>query len=136
MMKVTEGQINLGPERPRVYSELSQEEKDRIWTCELLLEGSLNSKFVNNMLRNGEIVTAVKHNKGLKDSTLIKYMSDEQLEEHAIEGGLNQKKGKSARGQVKLVYGRATEQSGNANPGQARSSRNVVVTLDEEQYCS
>ncbi|GKB97043.1 putative ribonuclease H-like domain-containing protein [Tanacetum coccineum] len=25
----TEGQINLGPERPRVYSELSQEEKDR-----------------------------------------------------------------------------------------------------------
>ncbi|GJU70066.1 hypothetical protein Tco_1256325 [Tanacetum coccineum] len=25
----TEGPINLGPERPRVYSELSQEEKDR-----------------------------------------------------------------------------------------------------------
>ncbi|GKB79225.1 hypothetical protein Tco_0946120, partial [Tanacetum coccineum] len=26
----TEGPINLGPERPRVYSELSQEEKDRV----------------------------------------------------------------------------------------------------------
>ncbi|GJU23547.1 hypothetical protein Tco_1156889 [Tanacetum coccineum] len=27
----TEGTINLGPERPRVYSELSQEEKDSTW---------------------------------------------------------------------------------------------------------
>ncbi|GJV13269.1 retrovirus-related pol polyprotein from transposon TNT 1-94 [Tanacetum coccineum] len=148
----TEGPINLGPERPRVYSELSQEEKDRynadiratniilqglpkdiyslinhyidakdIWdNVKILLEGSeltkedresqlyddfehfrqnkgetihsyyvrfaklindmrnikmtmskiqLNSKFVNNMLPEwGRFVTAVKLNKGLKDS--------------------------------------------------------------------
>ncbi|GJS67533.1 hypothetical protein Tco_0682097 [Tanacetum coccineum] len=148
----TEGPINLGPERPRVYSELSQDEKDRyntdiratniilqglpkdiyslinhytdakdIWdNVKMLLEGSeltkedresqlyddfehfrqnkgetihnyyvrfaklindmrnikmtmskiqLNSKFVNNMLPEwGRFVTAVKLNKGLKDS--------------------------------------------------------------------
>ncbi|GJY88543.1 hypothetical protein Tco_0503171 [Tanacetum coccineum] len=46
----TKGPINLGPERPRVYSELSQEEKDRIWTCEDALEGSatINGKDVNH----------------------------------------------------------------------------------------
>ncbi|GJW35388.1 retrovirus-related pol polyprotein from transposon TNT 1-94 [Tanacetum coccineum] len=34
----TEGSLNLGPERPRVYSDLSQDEKDR--TVKMLLEGS------------------------------------------------------------------------------------------------
>ncbi|GJX51524.1 hypothetical protein Tco_0278369 [Tanacetum coccineum] len=40
----TEGPINLGPERPRVYSELSQEEKDRynadIRATNIILQGS------------------------------------------------------------------------------------------------
>ncbi|GJS03929.1 hypothetical protein Tco_0320437 [Tanacetum coccineum] len=38
----TEGLINLGPERPRVYSELSQDEKDRTYgtMLKVLLEGS------------------------------------------------------------------------------------------------
>ncbi|GJX61171.1 hypothetical protein Tco_0294071 [Tanacetum coccineum] len=39
----TEGPINLGPERPRVYSELSQEEKDRynadIRATNIILQG-------------------------------------------------------------------------------------------------
>nr|GEW28271.1 Gag-Pol polyprotein [Tanacetum cinerariifolium] len=47
-------------ERPRVYSDLSPEEKDRM---------QLNSKFVNNMLPKwGRFVTTVKLNKGLRDS--------------------------------------------------------------------
>nr|GEY19813.1 integrase, catalytic region, zinc finger, CCHC-type, peptidase aspartic, catalytic [Tanacetum cinerariifolium] len=37
----TEGASHLGPERPRVYSDLTTEEKERM---------QLNSKFVNNML--------------------------------------------------------------------------------------
>ncbi|GJR10651.1 retrovirus-related pol polyprotein from transposon TNT 1-94 [Tanacetum coccineum] len=166
----TEGPINLGPERPRVYSELSQEEKDRynadiratniilqglpkdiyslinhyidakdIWdNVKMLLEGSeltkedresqlyddfehfrqnkgetihsyyvrfaklindmrnikmtmskiqLNSKFVNNMLPEwGRFVTAVKLNKGLKDSNFDQlYAYLKQHEAHANE---------------------------------------------------
>ncbi|GKB73845.1 hypothetical protein Tco_0935257, partial [Tanacetum coccineum] len=40
----TEGPINLGPERPRVYSDLSQDEKDRynadIRATNIILQGS------------------------------------------------------------------------------------------------
>ncbi|GKA19284.1 putative ribonuclease H-like domain-containing protein [Tanacetum coccineum] len=40
----TEGSLNLGPERPRVYSDLSQDEKDRckrtLGQCKMLMEGS------------------------------------------------------------------------------------------------
>ncbi|GJZ15602.1 hypothetical protein Tco_0551279 [Tanacetum coccineum] len=39
----TEGTLNLGPERPRVYSDLSQDEKDRynadIWATNIILQG-------------------------------------------------------------------------------------------------
>ncbi|GJV81875.1 retrovirus-related pol polyprotein from transposon TNT 1-94 [Tanacetum coccineum] len=56
----TEGAQQLGPERARVYSDLSPEDKDRM---------QLNSKFVNNMLPEwGRFVTTVKLNKGLRDS--------------------------------------------------------------------
>ncbi|GJV25876.1 retrovirus-related pol polyprotein from transposon TNT 1-94 [Tanacetum coccineum] len=89
----TEGPINLGPERPRVYSELSQEEKDRcswegrILTIEDRESQTLNSKFVNNMLPEwGRFVTAVKLNKGLKDSNFDQlYAYLKQHEAHANE---------------------------------------------------
>ncbi|GKC41211.1 hypothetical protein Tco_1058933 [Tanacetum coccineum] len=166
----TEGSLHLGPERPRVYSDLSQDEKDRynadiratniilqglpkdiyslinhytdakdIWdNVKMLLEGSeltkedresqlyddfehfrqnkgetihdyyvrfaklindmrnikmtmskiqLNSKFVNNMLPEwGRFVTAVKLNKGLKDSNFDQlYAYLKQHEAHANE---------------------------------------------------
>ncbi|GJV91306.1 putative reverse transcriptase domain-containing protein [Tanacetum coccineum] len=56
----TEGAPHLGPERPRVYSDLSLEDKERM---------QLNSKFVNNMLLEwGRFVTAVKLNRGSRDS--------------------------------------------------------------------
>ncbi|GJU65548.1 retrovirus-related pol polyprotein from transposon TNT 1-94 [Tanacetum coccineum] len=227
----TEGPINLGPERPRVYSELSQEEKDRynadiratniilqglpkdtyslinhytdakdIWdNVKMLLEGSeltkedresqlyddfehfrqnkgetihsyyvrfaklindmrnikmtmskiqLNSKFVNNMLPEwGRFVTAVKLNKGLKDSNFDQlYAYLKQHEAHANEnkmmlerltqqtvdplalmsyvslstGRQNRGQGNSARGTGAVGYGRAQNRVGNANPGQAR----------------
>ncbi|GJT91388.1 retrovirus-related pol polyprotein from transposon TNT 1-94 [Tanacetum coccineum] len=90
----TEGSLNLGPERPRVYSDLSQDEKDRtkgenhvtdyyvglsiarindMRNIKMTMSKiQLNSKFVNNMLPEwGRFVTAVKLNKGLKDSTLM-----------------------------------------------------------------
>ncbi|GJZ70564.1 hypothetical protein Tco_0634114 [Tanacetum coccineum] len=138
----TEGSLNLGPERPRVYSDLSQDEKDRynadIRATNIILQGSeltkedresqlyddfehfrqnkgetihdyyvrfaklindmrnikmtmskiqLNSKFVNNMLPEwGRFVTAVKLNKGLKDSNFDQlYAYLKQHEAHANE---------------------------------------------------
>ncbi|GJS91898.1 hypothetical protein Tco_0774534 [Tanacetum coccineum] len=136
----TEGPLNLGPERPRVYSDLSQDEKDRynadIRATNIILQGlpkdiyslinhytdakdiwdnnkgetihnyyvrklindmrnikmtmskiQLNSKFVNNMLPEwGRFVTAVKLNKGLKDSNFDQlYAYLKQHEVHANE---------------------------------------------------
>ncbi|GKA60377.1 hypothetical protein Tco_0759784 [Tanacetum coccineum] len=95
----------LGPERPRIYSDLSPEDKEDIWdNVKMLLEGSdltkedresqlltvrmqLNSKFVNNMLPEwGRFVTAVKLNRGLRDSNYDQlYAYLKQHEAHANE---------------------------------------------------
>nr|GEY78845.1 hypothetical protein [Tanacetum cinerariifolium]GEZ36854.1 hypothetical protein [Tanacetum cinerariifolium] len=56
----TEGALHLGPERPRVYSDLTSKEKDRM---------QLYLKFVNNMLPEWDrFVTAVKLTRGLRNS--------------------------------------------------------------------
>ncbi|GKD18710.1 hypothetical protein Tco_1207868, partial [Tanacetum coccineum] len=56
----TEGALQLGPERARVFTDLSAEEKERM---------QLNSKFVNNMLPEwSRFITEVKLNRGLKES--------------------------------------------------------------------
>nr|GEY94168.1 hypothetical protein [Tanacetum cinerariifolium] len=97
----TKGTPQFGSERPRVYSNLSSEEKIDIWdNVKMLLEGyeltkedresqllQLNSKFVNNMLPEwGRFVTVVKLNRGLRDSNydqLFAYLK--QHETHANE---------------------------------------------------
>ncbi|GKC51857.1 hypothetical protein Tco_1074602, partial [Tanacetum coccineum] len=54
------GAFHLGPERPRVYTNLSPKDKNRM---------QVNSKFVNNILPEwGRFVTVVKLNRGLRDS--------------------------------------------------------------------
>nr|GEV72210.1 retrovirus-related Pol polyprotein from transposon TNT 1-94 [Tanacetum cinerariifolium] len=114
LTKGTERALHLGPERPRVYSDLTPKEKERynvdirvtnillqglpkdiysvinhytdakdMWdNVKMLMEGwkltkedresqlmQLNSKFVNNMLPEwGRFITAVKLNRGLRDS--------------------------------------------------------------------
>ncbi|GJV05946.1 retrovirus-related pol polyprotein from transposon TNT 1-94 [Tanacetum coccineum] len=74
----TKGPLNLGPERPRVYSDLSQEEKDR---------NNVNSKFVNNMCSEWvDLYTVLELNKGLKDSNFEQlYAYLKQHEAHANE---------------------------------------------------
>ncbi|GJZ18577.1 hypothetical protein Tco_0554700 [Tanacetum coccineum] len=175
----TEGAQQLGPERARVYSDLSPEDKDRynadiratnillqglpkdiytlinhytdakdIWdNVKMLLEGSeltkedresqlmqLNSKFVNNMLPEwGRFVTAVKLNRGLRDSNYDQlYAYLKQHETHANEnkmmldrftqhtGRQNRGQGNNARGAGAARYGGAPNRVGNANPSQAR----------------
>ncbi|GJW14460.1 hypothetical protein Tco_0018593, partial [Tanacetum coccineum] len=73
-----EGALHLGQERPRVYSDLSPEDKDRM---------QLNSKFVNNMLPKwGRFVTTMKLNRGLRDSNYDQlYAYLKQHEAHANE---------------------------------------------------
>ncbi|GJS93693.1 hypothetical protein Tco_0800661 [Tanacetum coccineum] len=106
-----EGALHLGPERPRVYSDMSPEDKERynadIQATNILLQGlpkdiyllinhytdaktmdhGLNSKFVNNMLPEwGRFVTAVKLNRGLRDSNYDQlYAYLKQHEAHANE---------------------------------------------------
>nr|GEU99673.1 integrase, catalytic region, zinc finger, CCHC-type, peptidase aspartic, catalytic [Tanacetum cinerariifolium] len=100
----TEGAPHLGPERPRVYSDLSPEEKDRETIHDYYVRFAklindmmnikmtmsrmqLNSKFVNNMLPEwGRFVMAVKVNRGLRDSNYdLLYAYLKQNETHANE---------------------------------------------------
>nr|GEW73424.1 hypothetical protein [Tanacetum cinerariifolium] len=92
LIEGTEGAPYLGPERPRVYSDLTTKEKERynadIRATNFPLQGlpkdiyslinhytnakdmmQLNSKFVNNLLPEWDrFITAVKLNRGLRDS--------------------------------------------------------------------
>nr|GEY63116.1 hypothetical protein [Tanacetum cinerariifolium] len=166
----TEGTPQFGPERPRVYSDLNSKEKDRQHTEESIHDYyvrfakpindmrnikmtmsklQLNSKFVNNMLPEwGRFVTAVKLNKGLRDSNsdqLFAYLK--QHEAHAKENKMmNQAtlqdgrvvvqniQGKPNRGQrmnpwggSAAGYGEAQNEVGNVNQGQARPSQARTV---------
>ncbi|GJR35552.1 hypothetical protein Tco_1211236 [Tanacetum coccineum] len=71
-----------GLELPRVYSDLSPEDKERM---------QLNSKFVNNMLSEwGRFVTAIKLNRGLRDSNYDQlYAYLKQHEAHVNENKMN-----------------------------------------------
>nr|GEY18637.1 hypothetical protein [Tanacetum cinerariifolium] len=117
----TEGAPQFGPERPRVYSDLSLEEKDRynsnIRATNILLQGlpkdiytlinhytdakdiwdNLNSKFVNNMLPEwGRFVKAIKLNRGLRDSNY------DQLNQAIVQDGrvvVQNVQGRQNRGQ-------------------------------------
>nr|GFC60404.1 hypothetical protein [Tanacetum cinerariifolium] len=104
-----EGAPQFGPKRSRVYFDLTSEEKDRytadIRATNILLQGlpkdiytlinhytdakdiwdNLNSKFGNNMLPEwGRFVTAIKLNKGLRDSNydqLYAYLKQHETHE-------------------------------------------------------
>ncbi|GJZ85327.1 retrovirus-related pol polyprotein from transposon TNT 1-94 [Tanacetum coccineum] len=146
----TECGPHLCPERPRVYSDLPPEDKERM---------QLNSKFMNNMLPEcGRFVTAVKLNRGLRDSnydqlfvTAVKlnrglrdsnydqlYAYLKQYKAHANENKMmldrftqhtvdplalmsnNRGQGNNARGGGTAGYGGAQNRVGNVNPGSAR----------------
>nr|GEV40456.1 hypothetical protein [Tanacetum cinerariifolium] len=188
----TKGALHLGLERPRVYSDLTSEEKDRynadirainillqglpkdiyslinhytdakdIWdNVKMLLEGSeltkedpesqlmqLNLMFVNNMLPEwGRFVTAVKLNRGLRDSNydqLYAYLKqhenqatiqDGKVVIQNVQGRQNRGHGNNARGACVAGYGGAQNRVGYANPGQARQIKCYNCNgIDEEQ---
>nr|GEX77060.1 hypothetical protein [Tanacetum cinerariifolium] len=173
----TEGAPHLGPERTRVYSDLSLEEKDLYNDdIKMILEGSeltkedqesqlyddfehfrqykgetihdyyvwfaklindmrnikmtisrmqLNSKFVNNMLPEwGRFVTAVKLNRGLRDSSYNQLnqatVQDGRVVVQNVQGRQNRGQGTNPRGRGVAGYGGVQNRVRNANLGQAR----------------
>ncbi|GJT39968.1 hypothetical protein Tco_0939833 [Tanacetum coccineum] len=104
-----EGSLHIGPEQPRVYSDLSPEDKDRM---------QLNSKFVNNMLPEWDrFVTAMKLNRGLRDSNYDQLTSsnprnqaivqDGRVVVQNVQGRQNRGQGNNARGAGTAGYGGA-----------------------------
>ncbi|GJY09769.1 hypothetical protein Tco_0377954 [Tanacetum coccineum] len=83
---LVEGAFHLGPERDRVFADLTPEEKDRNIKM-TIPKMQLNSKFVNNMLPEwGRFVTVVKLNRRLKESNYDQlYAYLKQHEAHANE---------------------------------------------------
>nr|GEU32645.1 retrovirus-related Pol polyprotein from transposon TNT 1-94 [Tanacetum cinerariifolium] len=76
----------------------------------------LNSEFVNNMLPEwGKFVTAVKLNRGLRDSNY-----DQLIVVQNVQGRPNRGQRTNPRGRGVAVYGGAHNRVGNANSGQAR----------------
>ncbi|GJY53008.1 hypothetical protein Tco_0444672 [Tanacetum coccineum] len=102
----------------------------------------LNSKFVNNMLPEwGRFVTAMKLNRGLRDSNYDQlYAYLKQHEAHAnvqdgrvvvqnVQGRQNRGHGNNARGAGAAGYGGAQNRVGNANPGQARQVDKTTLLM-------
>nr|GEW84411.1 hypothetical protein [Tanacetum cinerariifolium] len=144
----TKGALHLGPERPRVYSDLTFEEKDRynanIRATNILLQRfpkdiySLINHYIDakdiwdnvKMLLEGSeltkedresqlFVAAVKLNRGLRDSNYDQLYA--YLKQHEnVQGRRNRGHGNNARGAGADGYGGTQNRVGYANPGQAR----------------
>nr|GEW44258.1 zinc finger, CCHC-type [Tanacetum cinerariifolium] len=109
----TEGAPHLGPERPRVYFDLSPEEKDRynadIWATNILLQGLPK-----------DIYTLINHYIDAKDIwDNVKMLPEgSKLTKEYRESQLSQ--GTNPRGRGAAGYGGVQNRVGNANQGQAR----------------
>ncbi|GJW63057.1 hypothetical protein Tco_0114941 [Tanacetum coccineum] len=120
----TEGAQQLGPERARVYSDLSPEDKDRCtWKVQKMTKDDraittlindmrnikmtmsrmqLNSKFVNNMLPEwGRFVTAVKLNREpsatLHRNQATHFIPADRVVVQNVQGRQNRGQGNNAR---------------------------------------
>nr|GEY20218.1 hypothetical protein [Tanacetum cinerariifolium] len=156
--KGTEGAPHLGPERPRVYSELSPEEKDRhMGQCE-----DAPGRFRINQRRpgitTGRFVKAIKLNRGLRNSNydqLYAYLKQheahtnenkmmlDRFTEHTVDplalmvvvqnvqGRQNRGQGTNPRGGGAAGYGGAHNRVGHVNPGQARQIKCYNCNADD-----
>nr|GEU47553.1 retrovirus-related Pol polyprotein from transposon TNT 1-94 [Tanacetum cinerariifolium] len=183
LTKGTEGALHLGPERPRVYFDLTSKEKDRyntdiratniilqvlpkdiyslinhytdakdIWeNVKMLLEGSeltkedresqlmqLNSKFANNMLPEwGRFVTAVKLNRGLRDSNydqLYAYLKQHENQATIQDGKvvIQNVQGRQNRGQGNNAWGAGAAGYGGAQNRVGRQDNVADDDVDEQ----
>nr|GEW80156.1 retrovirus-related Pol polyprotein from transposon TNT 1-94 [Tanacetum cinerariifolium] len=109
----TEGAPQFGPERPRVYSDLTPEEKDRynadIQATNILLQGLPK-----------DIYTLINHYTNAKDiwDNVKMLLKGSELTKEDRESQLG--KGMNPRGGSTAGYGGAQNRVGNVNPGQGR----------------
>ncbi|GJY54488.1 hypothetical protein Tco_0446152 [Tanacetum coccineum] len=135
-----EGALHLGETIHNYYFRFAKLINDMQNIKMTMSRMQLNLKFVNNMLPEwGRLVTAVKLNRGLRDSNYDQlYAYLKQHEAHANENKMmldrftqhtmdhlalmsnNKGQGNNARGAGAGGYGGAQNRVGNANPGQAR----------------
>nr|GEU76005.1 putative ribonuclease H-like domain-containing protein [Tanacetum cinerariifolium] len=128
LVKGDEGALHLGPERPRVSSDLSLKEKERY-------DANIQAK---NILLQGlpkDIYTLINHYTDAKDIwvnvkmllegfKLTKEDRESQLVVvQNVHGRPNRGKGNNARGTGAAGYGGAQNRIRNANPGQARQTK-------------
>ncbi|GJZ09805.1 hypothetical protein Tco_0544088 [Tanacetum coccineum] len=127
----TEGPLNLGPERPRVYSDLSQDEKDRynadIRATNIILQGLPKDIYslINHYTDAKDIWDNVKML--LEGSELTKEDRESQLVDRTEDMVI-------MHGETGAVgYGRTQNRVGNANPGQARQLVDNAIDEDVDE---
>ncbi|GJT20166.1 hypothetical protein Tco_0878872 [Tanacetum coccineum] len=153
LMKERMRPINLGPEDLCLFGVVTRGGRTTYGNVKMLWEGTETNKGDRESQLyddlNTSFVTAVKLNKGLKDSNfdqLYAYLKQHEAHANAVSGRQNRGQGNSARGAGAVGYGRAQNRVGNANPGQARQNSEYFkdkmllmqaqengVILDEEQ---
>ncbi|GJT40014.1 hypothetical protein Tco_0939879 [Tanacetum coccineum] len=144
----TKGSLHLGPERPRVYSDPSQDKKDRynadIRATNIILQGlpkviySLINHYTEakdiwdnvKMLLEGSELTKEDRESQLTSSNPKNQatVQDGRVVVQNVQGRQNRGQGNNARGAGATGYGGAQNRVGNANPAQENG-----VVLDEEQ---
>ncbi|GJR50852.1 retrovirus-related pol polyprotein from transposon TNT 1-94 [Tanacetum coccineum] len=106
-----------GPERPRVYSDLSPKDKDRY---------NANIRATNILLQGfpKDIYSLINHYTDAKDIwdnvKILLAVQDGRVVVHNVQGRQNRGKGNNARGAGTAGYEGAQNRVKNANPGQAR----------------
>ncbi|GKA22231.1 hypothetical protein Tco_0708193 [Tanacetum coccineum] len=144
-----EGALNLGTERPRVYSDLSPEDKERYNAdIRMLLEGSeltkedresqLYDDFEHFRQHKGETIHDyyVQFAKLINDMrnikmTMFRMQLNSTVVVQNVQGRQDRGQGNNARGAGAAGYGGTQNRVRNTNPGQARQENEVA--LDEEQ---
>nr|GEX22776.1 integrase, catalytic region, zinc finger, CCHC-type, peptidase aspartic, catalytic [Tanacetum cinerariifolium] len=131
----TEGAPHLGLERPRVYSDLSPEEKDRFITAVKLNRGLRDSNYDQLYAYLKQHETHAKENKMMLEHfsqhtvdplALMSNVSNPQRyspsssTSSSTQGRQNRGQGMNPRGGGGAGYGGVQNRVGNANPGQAR----------------
>nr|GEV70344.1 reverse transcriptase [Tanacetum cinerariifolium] len=134
----TEGAPHLGPERPRIYSDLSPEEKDRFVTAVKLNRGLRGSNYDQLYAYLKQHETHAKENKMMLERfsehtvdplALMSNVShpqnqatvqDSKVVVQNVQGRQNKGQGMNPRGGGAAGYGGVQNKVGNANPVQAR----------------
>ncbi|GJS36194.1 retrovirus-related pol polyprotein from transposon TNT 1-94 [Tanacetum coccineum] len=144
----TEGSLNLGPERPRVYSDLSQDEKDRynadIRATNIILQGlpkdiySLINHYtdakdiwdnVKMLLEGSELTKEDRESQLYDDFEHFRQNKGETIHDYYVSGRHNKRvKRKNATGSG-AVFMVSTEHSGKLKPGQAKQVQNAITAI-------